>query len=157
MRLGPLKVTGTQVRVSNIGDISEVRHTSNVSRVTVEAPVPVEQQLCELEERLLQPGVRGSAGDVGALLAEDFVEFGISGRVFDKRQTLENLRSESPVRRSLTDFKATPLAPGVFLTTYLAIRSGQQPAYSLRSSIWRLIDGRWQMQFHQGTPFRQTP
>jgi hypothetical protein len=126
----------------------------------MEAAVPVEQQLCELEERLLQSGVRESAGGVGALLAEDFVEFGVSGRVFDKRQTIANLQTEPPVRRSLTDFKATQLAAGVFLTTYLAIRygvSGEQPSYSLRSSIWRLIDGRFQMQFHQGTPFKETP
>jgi hypothetical protein len=126
----------------------------------MEASAPVEQQLCELEERLLRSEVRKSVGDLEALLAEDFVEFGISGRVLDKRQTIENLQTESPVRRSLTDFKATQLAPGTVLTTYLAIRygeSGEPPSYSLRSSIWRLIDGRWQMQFHQGTPFRETP
>ena len=126
----------------------------------MEAAVPVEQQLCELEERLLHPGVREPAADVHALLAEDFVEFGSSGRVIDRRQTIENLRTESPVRRSLTDFKAMQLAPGVFLTTYLAIRHGmpgEQPTYSLRSSIWMLVHGRWQMQFHQGTPSTETP
>jgi hypothetical protein len=47
------------------------------------------------------------------------------------------------------------LAPGVVLVTYNAVRqdeSEEQLAYSLRSSIWRLSEGRWQMIFHQGTP-----
>jgi hypothetical protein len=38
--------------------------------------------------------------------------------------------------------------------TYRVIRQGtadEPPIYSLRSSIWKLIDDRWQMVFHQGT------
>jgi len=126
----------------------------------MDASVPVEQQLRELEEHLMRPEVRKSSADVDALLAEDYIEIGSSGRVFDKYQAIESLRAESPVRRSLTDFKVTPLAPGVILTNYRAIRygvSGEQPTFSLRSSIWTLVDGRWQMRFHQGTPSRETP
>ncbi|MGA8049356.1 MAG: DUF4440 domain-containing protein [Burkholderiales bacterium] len=126
----------------------------------MDASGPVEQQLRELEERLLRPEVRKSADNIDALLAEDYVEIGSAGRVFDKHQVIESLQTESPVRRSLLDFKATLLAPGVVLTNYRAIRyglSGEQPTYSLRSSIWTLVDGRWQMQFHQGTPSRETP
>jgi hypothetical protein len=29
--------------------------------------------------------------------------------------------------------------------------ASEQPTYSLRSSVWKLIDGRWQMVFNQGT------
>jgi hypothetical protein len=59
------------------------------------------------------------------------------------------------VRRSFVDFKALLLAPGVVLTTYRAIRrgaTGEQLSQSLRSYVWKFIDGRWQMVFHQGTP-----
>jgi hypothetical protein len=120
----------------------------------MDVAVSVEQHLRELEERLLQSNVRKSAADLDILLAADFVEFGSSGRVFDKRQIIENLRTESFGRRSLMDFKTVPLAPGVVLTTYRAVRhgdAGKQPTYSLRSSVWKLIDNRWQMVFHQGT------
>jgi hypothetical protein len=126
----------------------------------MEAVVSVEQHLRELEGRLLRPEVRKSPGDIDALLAEDFVEFGSSGHVFDKRQTIANLRTESPVRRSFEDFKTAQLDPGVVLTTYRAIRhgvTGEQPTFSLRSSIWRLTDGRWQMLFHQGTLTEERP
>jgi hypothetical protein len=115
----------------------------------------LEQHLRDLEERLLQPGVRKSAEEVAALLDDDFVEFGGSGRIFDRQQVVEALRAESPVRLSLTDFKAVLLAPDVSLATYRAIRhgdSGEPPVHSLRSSIWKLIEGRWLMVFHQGTP-----
>ena len=114
----------------------------------------VEQHLRELEERLLQTEVRRSADDVAALLADDFIEFGSSGRVFDKQQIIDNLQAERRIRRSLVDFKTLPLAPGLVLATYRAIRQGgpgEPPIYSLRSSIWKLIDDRWRMVFHQGT------
>ena len=39
-------------------------------------------QLWALEEDLLKPEVRKSADRVGRLLADEFIEFGSSGRVF---------------------------------------------------------------------------
>ena len=108
----------------------------------------------QLEERLLQAEVRQSAPELAELLADDFIEFGSSGRVFNKSQIIASLSHETPERRSLTEFKAVFLAPGVVLTTYRAFRhrATDTPITSLRSSIWKLIEGRWQMIFHQGTP-----
>jgi hypothetical protein len=124
----------------------------------VSADVSIEAHLRALEEELLQPAVRKTASRVDALLGEDFIEFGSSGRVFDKHDIIDILRSESPARRSLTDFRALPLGPGVVLTTYRATNygaSGEQPIHSLRSSVWRLLDGRWQVVFHQVTPLEE--
>lgn len=114
----------------------------------------IEQQLRELEERLLQSEVRRSSDYVGTMLADEFIELGRSGRVFDKQQIIDNLQAEPQIRRSLVDFKTMPLAPGLVLATYRAVRhggTGEPPIYSLRSSIWKLIDDRWRMVFHQGT------
>jgi len=124
----------------------------------VSAEVSIEAHLRALEEELLQPAVRKTASRVDALLTDDFMEFGSSGRIYDKHEIINTLRSESPARRSLTDFRALPLGPGVVLTTYRATSygaSGEQPIHSLRSSVWRLLDGRWQMVFHQGTPLKE--
>ena len=120
--------------------------------------ISIEAHHGTLEEQLLQPAVRKDATRLDALLAEGFIEFGSSGRVFDKQAIIDSLRSESTIRLSLTDFKAQLLAPGVVLTTYRAARYGElgeQPIHSLRSSVWRLIDGRWRMVFHQGTPEKE--
>jgi len=111
-----------------------------------------------LEEELLRPEVRRSPDRVGRLLSQDFVEFGRSGRTYDKGQIIAALQQEAPdpaVQILLTDFSARELAPGVVLTTYRTVRrsgAAEPDLFGLRSSIWKLIDGRWQMVFHQGTP-----
>jgi len=104
----------------------------------------IEAQLRHLEELLLQPEVRSSPERVAALLADDFVEFGSSGRVFNKEQIIAALRGESPVKRSVSRFECVMLSDSVALVRYRLTRS-------LRSSIWRLSDGQWRMVFHQGT------
>ena len=120
----------------------------------MQAEPALEDHLRQLEECLLQPRVRRSAEEVSELLASEFIEFGSSGRIFDKRQIIASLPTEPAVRRSLVDFNTSVLAPGLVLVTYRVIRQGtsdQPPIYSLRSSMWKLIEGRWQMVFHQGT------
>lgn len=108
--------------------------------------------LRRLERRLLDPAVRRDPEAVGALLADHFIEFGISGRVFDKRSVIESLRGD---RRRMgpkaSAFRATRLAPGVALLTYRIGRTGGRPA-TLRSSIWVRFGRCWKMVFHQGTP-----
>ncbi len=118
-----------------------------------------EEQIRRLEERLQQADMRKSAKDVAELLADDFVEIGSSGRIFDKQATIDGLQHESPAEISLTDYQARILAPDVVLVTYRAVRSASAPAQttqSLRSSIWKRLDGRWQLVFHQGTPLLKT-
>jgi GNAT superfamily N-acetyltransferase len=109
--------------------------------------------LRNLEEDLLKPEVRTSPDRVSYLLADDFIEFGSSGRVSNKRQIIEALQQQardSVHRVLLAEFTVRQLASNVMLVTYRAT-SEDQGGSRLRSSIWKLIDGRWQMLFHQGT------
>jgi hypothetical protein len=46
------------------------------------------------------------------------------------------------------------LAPDVVLATYRVVDETRKQ-HTLRSSIWKLKDGRWQMVFHQGTPTKR--
>ena len=114
----------------------------------------LQEVLRALEERLLQADARQSAAELDALLADDFLEFGSSGRIYDKPQVIAALPHEAPTTISLTDFRTRVLTPNVVLVTYQALRSGSTEsaaAYSLRSSLWQLMDGRWRIVFHQGT------
>ena len=118
----------------------------------------LEAELLALERALLDPEVRRSPERVDALLADEFVEFASSGVAYDKRRILEVLQDEAladdPVTRSLAHFEAVPLGEDVALTRYRLLRrrsANEEPTQSLRSSIWRRRDGRWQMAFHQGT------
>ena len=117
-----------------------------------------EELFQSLEQQLHRPEFRTSRQTVSALLAEDFIEFGSSGRVYDKSITVEALAEEavsdtSPVPE-VYDFTVKPISSDAVLVTY---RSHRQPTatsdgrQTLRSSIWKMLDGHWQMLFHQGT------
>jgi hypothetical protein len=121
-----------------------------------------EEQLRDLEQQLLLPSVRGSRHVLASLLADDFREFGSSGRVFDKQSIMEALLVESPADISMVDFRIKMLSADVALITYRAIWRGApdvQTSFSLRSSLWVMRDDRWQIVFHQGTrvPFDGPP
>jgi hypothetical protein len=108
--------------------------------------------LYELETSLHKRHVRNSPEAVSELLADEFTEFGSSGRVFDKRGIIESLRDEAGDQQiAVEEFTLRKLAPDVVLLTYRSKLAGSQLPGTLRSSIWKLIDGRWQMVFHQGT------
>jgi hypothetical protein len=109
-----------------------------------------------LEELLLQPDVRKS-GRVSELLADGFVEFGSSGRIFSKAQIVAALRAEEPTKFTAYDFSVSLLAPNVALVTYRAQRHTEPTVYTLRSSIWQQQGQQWQMAFHQGTVSSSEP
>jgi hypothetical protein len=112
-------------------------------------------QILTLEESLLAPEVRTPPENLMQLLSDDFIEFGSSGQAYDKHQVIEALQHGSGERFSLQDFQVRPLAPGVVLATYRAVKFSdkrQDSRYSLRSSIWKSDEDRWQIVFHQGTP-----
>ncbi|WDF02975.1 DUF4440 domain-containing protein [Shouchella hunanensis] len=110
----------------------------------------LKEVLLDLEEKLLKPEIRASKDEVTQLLSEDFFEFGSSGKVLYKNESIDEV-SLSAVSMKLSDFEIHPLSEQIVLTTY-RIYNEVSKQHSLRSSIWRLTDGKWKMQFHQGTP-----
>jgi hypothetical protein len=68
--------------------------------------------LRELEEQLMHPSVRASPDQVARLLADEFIEFGSSGRVYNKRQIIELLQQEQGrvKQPTVADFSARRLA-----------------------------------------------
>jgi glyoxylase I family protein len=121
----------------------------------------LERHLLSLEELLLHPATRKDAGKLEALLCDDFVEFGSSGRVFDKNSIIAALNSEvapvsyaAPDDREISEFKLLAVAEDIAVVTYrLSWRSAPNATAirSLRSSIWRNMGGEWKIAFHQGT------
>ncbi|QHW35279.1 DUF4440 domain-containing protein [Paenibacillus rhizovicinus] len=110
----------------------------------------IRQELLELEELLLQPEVRTSVTALSKLLADDFFEFGSSGKIWSRRDALDP-NGIGVVKMELSDFQIHPLSEGVTLSTY-KILNKENMQYSLRSSIWKYENAKWQMIFHQGTP-----
>ncbi|WP_310831468.1 nuclear transport factor 2 family protein [Paenibacillus pedocola] len=108
------------------------------------------RHICELEEKLLSAEVRSCPEELSELLADDFFEFGSSGRVWYK-QDLMGEDGAGEVRMILSGFELHLLSETAALTTY-RILNEETGGATLRSSIWKQQDGRWQMFFHQGTP-----
>lgn len=109
----------------------------------------LKNHLRELEEKLLTPEARSSKEQLKKLLADDFFEFGSSGMVLFKDEAIPE-EGIGIVQMQMTDFEIHPLSEDVVLATYRIFNEINQQN-SLRSSIWKLIDGDWKMVFHQGT------
>lgn len=105
----------------------------------------------ELELSLHRPEVRASRERVGRLLADDFMEFGSSGRVYDKRTIIDVLAQETGETPppAAEDFAVRFLSDTIALATYRTLRPTRQ---ILRCSVWRQDAEGWRMIFHQGTP-----
>ncbi|MEH3046612.1 nuclear transport factor 2 family protein [Sphingomonas adhaesiva] len=115
------------------------------------------QIIKDLEERLHIPALRKNQGMVDALLADDFLEFGRSGREYGKAEIVRALATEEVQElRKLTayGYELRKLAADVLLLTYRTVQRqpGAPDLHTLRSSIWKQVGNRWQMAFHQGTP-----
>ena len=120
----------------------------------MEAAESLREHIRQLEERLLRPDVRRARETLAGLLASEFTEFASDGVAYSKDQVIEALEREAPYVRSLTDFRIVVLAEPAVLATYRTNRQNvtlKKSVDSLRSSIWILRDGRWQLLFHQGT------
>ena len=111
-------------------------------------------QLLSLEKTLLDPAVRRDRSRVSELLAEDFVEFGSSGTVWTRDRILDLLATEEYVPPAIEAFECRQIGSTTMLATYRSVRvdalTGTRTV-TLRSSIWKMENGAWRIQFHQGT------
>ena len=108
----------------------------------------ITETLRELEDQLLDPSVRGSRREVEDLLADDFTEFGSSGRVYSRSEMIAALQEvpgfDGP--RTIESYEVRAFGAEAAIATYRVRESN-----TLRSSVWVCEDGRWRMLFHQGT------
>lgn len=110
----------------------------------------------EGELSLLDPDVRASPEAVTELLDPEFIEFGASGRRYDRTSILavtSAVDANAPAPSVATEMSGVLLAPGLVHLTYVAEDNGRRVR---RSSIWRRSESRWRMYFHQGTPAEGT-
>jgi hypothetical protein len=106
-------------------------------------------ELLDLEQRLLDPTVRGSPQAVIPLLHPEFIEFGSSGRVYTKEMMVQMMVQETPGVVRIRDFDVREITSEVALVTYRTI--GGEGKETRRSSIWLRRESGWQIVFHQGT------
>ena len=109
----------------------------------------------ELETSLHKKQVRNSTESTSSLLADAFIEFGSSGRIWNKASIIESMQKEEVDQQITVErFAARELSPDVVLVTYI---SKKDAGSTLRSSIWKRCEGKWLMIFHQGTRSAESP
>ena len=116
----------------------------------------LKKTLWDLERKLSNPNLRGDSTELLQIMHDDFIEFGASGRCFDKTEIINLLVNEQNyVEYEVEKFTCTLLSSSVAHVTYIipqrTDKNGSILYGSTRSSIWKNTNGEWQIYFHQGT------
>ena len=84
------------------------------------------------------------------------MEFGRSGRVYQRQDTLAIESQSIDAVLPLLEFHARLLDKNIAQVTYnSAVTDDGAIEYARRSSIWLRTRSGWMLRFHQGTPFQQ--
>jgi len=89
------------------------------------------------------------------VFAEEFYEFGRSGRIYSREETLSHESVAIAASLPLEDFKAQMVSDTVALVTYnSAVTYDGEVEKGRRSSLWVRSGTTWKLRFHQGTPYK---
>ncbi|MFS0785366.1 DUF4440 domain-containing protein [Shouchella sp. 1P09AA] len=100
-----------------------------------------------LEESHLNTTIRTSGEALGQVLADDFFEFGSSGRIFYRQDFKDGAGNN---QLTLHDWTMHHLDERAVLTTYRVMNHDSNKV-TLRSSVWKHVETEWKLFFHQGT------
>jgi len=109
------------------------------------------EKLQKLEESLWIDETRFDPNYMEKILAPDFFEFGRSGRVYEREDTLAVGRQSINAKLPLENFKITEVLEGVVLVTYISEVQYETLERANRSSLWVKSEDGWKLKFHQGT------
>lgn len=103
------------------------------------------------ERETLSPDCRADPARLDAFLADDFHEFGSSGREYAKTGTAGMVAGAVGDPIAIDRLRGLRITDGVVMLKY-DTRAGTRTSH--RTSVWRRTEaGGWQMFHHQGTPF----
>ena len=111
-----------------------------------------------LEVELWRAETRFDRKRMDEVIAPDFFEFGRSGRIYQRADTLAIPGGPINAVFPLPDFSARLLHPDVAQVTYnSAVTYDGVVQRARRSSIWSRTPDGWMLRFHQGTPYDAGP
>ncbi|MFC2039007.1 DUF4440 domain-containing protein [Chloroflexota bacterium] len=109
-------------------------------------------KLQELEESLWRSETRFNREYMENVLSPDFFEFGGSGRIYKREDTLSQPTQEIKAKLPLKDFTAHFVSENVILVTYVSEVEYDMIQIRNRGSLWVKTPAGWQLRFHQGIP-----
>jgi len=107
-----------------------------------------------LEMSFFDNSIRLSGDKLNELIADDFTEYGRSGKTFNKQEIISMLLNNDAPRVKLENFQIKNLSVDVTIVNYLSYIENENGKIekTLRTSIWKLYGENWKIFFHQGTP-----
>jgi hypothetical protein len=109
-----------------------------------------------LEKCLWRAETRFDPNLMDQTFADDFLEFGRSGRRYERSEMIFEPSPDTLIdaKLPLPDYALALIDPDVALATYTSevLHNGTLER-SRRSSLWVRTEGQWKLRFHQGTPF----
>ena len=120
----------------------------------VELSIEDRAALERLEESLWREETRFDHRFMDEVVAQDFFEFGRSGRIYERADTLSAGRQPIDATLPLPNLKIRLLNEDTAQVTYdSAVKCNGVIEYGRRSSIWSRTEQGWVVRFHQGTPY----
>jgi len=109
--------------------------------------------LIGLETKLHSYNVRSSIEKLKLLLSDEYMEIGASGKIYNKKETIDLLVSSKPYEIAATDFTLNQLSSELMQLIYRANDNANSKTgrKTIRNSLWKKNGDDWQMLFHQGT------
>lgn len=105
-----------------------------------------------LEEGLWRAETRFERAWMERVLAPGFFEFGRSGRVYSREDTLGIPARPIDARLPFKDFDVHLLSPDIAQVTYTSVETYEgEEQIANRSSLWSRTGDGWQLLFHQAT------
>jgi hypothetical protein len=120
----------------------------------VELSIEDRAALERLEESLWREETRFDSKLMDEVVAQDFFEFGRSGRIYERADTLSAGRQPIDALLPLPNLKIRLLNEDTAQVTYdSGVKHKRVVEYGRRSSIWSRTKRGWVLRFHQGTPY----
>jgi len=100
-----------------------------------------------LEQGLLTPSIRKSVPCLDKILANEFIEIGQSGTIYDKKSIINTLGTKPDKTIIFEDMKVRLLSNSLALVTYKTKTRGRP--FVRRYSLWERAHNHWQLVFHE--------
>jgi hypothetical protein len=125
--------------------------------LTAQTPTVPDSQLTAVEKSLPEAIQKKDSDFFKRTLADDYMEVGIDGHVYDKHDLLLGLSGVQLTDYYLYNFRVLHLDENAVVVTYDAVlrmtwEGERVPRYQHLSSVWVKQGGEWKLKFRQATP-----
>lgn len=109
----------------------------------------MENIFLEMEKSLFKKSFCSNIENLERILDENFFEYGKSGAIISRNETICFLSESDDRNIAITNFTVDKISDNTWIIHYVS--KDENNISSLRTSIWIYKDNQYKMYFHQGT------